>query len=113
MYKDSKEYLQQILLKCEFIVSVIKPETTKDEFLHNAQIKKAVIRSLEIIGKATKKISADHKIKWKNIPWKNMAGIRGKLIHDYLGVNYTMLWDVVKNRIPKIKIEIQEMILKT
>jgi len=110
MHKDSIVYLQHILLECDFIVSVIRPETSKDEFISDETLKRAVVRSLEIIGEATKKIPADRKLEWKDISWKNMAGMRDRLIHDYMGVNYSIVWDVVKNIIPKIRIEIQEII---
>jgi len=112
MPKESIEYLKHILLECDYIVSVIKPETTKDEFLANETIKRAVVRSLEIIGEATKKIPADEKMALKNISWKNMAGMRDRLIHDYMGVNYSIVWDVIKNIIPEIRLEIQEIIIK-
>jgi len=113
MPKESIEYLKHILLECDYIVSVITPETTKDEFLRDETVKRAVVRSLEIIGEATKKIPADVKFKWSNIAWKNMAGMRDRLIHDYMGVNYSIVWDVVKNIIPEIRIEIQAIIDKT
>ena len=113
MPKESIEYLKHILLECDYIVSVITPETTKDEFLRDETVKRAVVRSLEIIGEATKKIPADVKFKWNNIAWKNMAGMRDRLIHDYMGVNYSIVWDVVKNIIPEIRIEIQAIIDKT
>jgi len=112
MSKDSIAYLQHILSECDFIVSVIKTETNKDDFLRNEMLKRAVVRSLEIIGEATKKIPADEKIKWDGISWKNMAGMRDRLIHDYIGVNYSIVWDVVKNIIPNVRIEIQEIIRK-
>lgn len=110
MSKESIEYLKHILLECDYIVSVIKPETSKDEFLKDETVKRAVVRSLEIIGEATKKIPADIKFKWSNISWKNMAGMRDRLIHDYMGVNYSIVWDVVKNIIPQIRTEIQTII---
>ncbi len=110
MHKDSIVYLQHILLECDFIVSVIRPETIKDEFVSDETLKRAIVRSLEIIGEATKKIPADIKLEWKDISWKNMAGMRDRLIHDYMGVNYSIVWDVAKNIIPKIRVEIQEII---
>jgi len=110
MHKESLVYLKHILLECNYIVSVINPETLKDEFLKDETIKRAVVRSLEIIGEATKKIPVDVKLKWQHIAWKNMAGMRDRLIHDYMGVNYSIVWDVVKNLIPQIKVEIQEII---
>jgi uncharacterized protein with HEPN domain len=113
MPKESIIYLKHILLECEYIVSVIKPETTKDDFLADETVKRAVVRSLEIIGEATKKIPADVKVKWEHISWKNMAGMQDRLIHDYMGVNYSIVWDVIKNIIPGIKIEILDIVSKS
>ncbi|MBK7031627.1 MAG: DUF86 domain-containing protein, partial [Bacteroidales bacterium] len=59
-----------------------------------------------------KKIPIDYKLQWPNIKWKNMAGMRDRLIHDYMGVNYNIVWDVIKNKIPELKIEIFEAISK-
>lgn len=110
MHKDALVYLQHILLECNYIVSVIQPETSKDEFLADETLKRAVVRSLEIIGEATKKIPADSKLKWNTISWKNMSGMRDRLIHDYMGINYSIVWDVVKNIIPKLRLEIQVIV---
>lgn len=65
-------------------------------------LKRAVIRSVEIIGEATKKVPADFKVKWSTVKWKNMAGMRDRLIHDYMGVNYSIVWEDVKNKIPEL-----------
>ncbi|NOY50338.1 MAG: DUF86 domain-containing protein [Chlorobi bacterium] len=102
MHKDPIEYLKHILDECQYITSVITPDLKKNEFLENETLKRAVIRSLEVIGEATKKISSDLKYKWNSISWKNMAGMRDRLIHDYMGVNYSIVWDVVKNKIPEL-----------
>jgi len=67
---------------------------------------------LEIIGEATKQITADLKYRWNNIKWRNIAGMRDKLIHDYIGVNYSIVWDVAKNKIPELIIQINEVIEK-
>jgi uncharacterized protein with HEPN domain len=71
-----------------------------DDFIKDETLKRAVVRSLEIIGEATKKIPVDIKVKWNSIQWKNIAGLRNRLIHDYIGVNYKIVWDVMKNKIP-------------
>lgn len=81
-----------------------------DDFLEDETLKRAVVRSLEIIGEATKKIPADIKVKWKTIQWKNMAGMRDRLIHDYMGVNYAIVWDVMKNKIPDMRKQISEFL---
>jgi uncharacterized protein with HEPN domain len=73
-------------------------------------LKRAVVRSLEIVGEATKKIPADFKARWNTIQWKNMAGMRDRLIHDYIGVNYSIVWDVMKNKIPDMHKKISEFL---
>ena len=109
MSKEPKEYLRHILDESSYIISVC--ETLEyDDFLKDETLKRAVVRSLEIIGEATKKIPADFKVKWNTIQWKNMAGMRDRLIHDYIGVNYTIVWDVIKNKIPAIHIQISNFL---
>ena len=110
MSKEPIEYLKHISDECTFILSVITNDKTKEDFLIDETLKRAVIRSLEIIGEASKKIPADFKVKWSTIKWKNMAGMRDRLIHDYMGVNYSIVWDVVKNKIPELHIQINEVI---
>lgn len=99
MSKDPEEYLRHILDECSYIISVSENLLFED-FVENETLKRAVVRSLEIIGEATKKIPTDFKEKWNSIQWKNMAGMRDRLIHDYMGVNYVIVWDVMKNKIP-------------
>lgn len=102
MSKSPIEYLKHIRDESIFILSVIDNDMTKDDFLLDETLKRAVVRSLEIIGEATKKIPAGFKVKWDSIKWKNMAGMRDLLIHDYMGVNYSIVWDVIKNKIPEL-----------
>lgn len=106
MSKEPIEFLKHIADECSFLLS-INPALTKNDFLDDETLKRAIIRSLEIIGEATKKIPADFKVKWNLIQWKNMAGMRDRLIHDYFGVNYSIVWDVFKNKIPELAAQIQ------
>jgi uncharacterized protein with HEPN domain len=109
MSKEPIEFLKHIADECTYLLSVSK-ELSKDNFLDNETLKRAVVRSLEIIGEATKKIPADFKVKWSSIQWKNMAGMRDRLIHDYIGVNYSIVWDVLMNKIPALNAQIQEVL---
>jgi uncharacterized protein with HEPN domain len=111
MSKQPKEYLRHIQDECLFIIS-ISQELKYDDFIANETLKRAVVRSLEIIGEATKKIPADFKVKWSSIEWKNMAGMRDRLIHDYIGVNYSIVWDVIVNKIPNLNKQISESLRK-
>ena len=111
MSKEPIEFLKHIADECVYLLSISK-DLTKDNFLQDETLKRAVIRSLEIIGEATKKVPADYKVKWHTIQWKNMAGMRDRLIHDYIGVNYSIVWDVFNNKIPELNDQIQDVLNK-
>jgi len=104
------EFLKHILEECRFINSVINDSVSYNDFITDETLKRAIVRSLEIIGEATKKIPADIKVQWSEVQWKFIAGMRDKLIHDYFGINYTIVWDVVKNKLPHVKSNIERMI---
>ncbi len=110
MYKDHVNVLRHILVECDYLTSVVTPETTLEQLMADETLKRAVVRSLEIIGEATKKIPADVKWKWNDISWKHMAGMRDRLVHDYMGINYRIVWDVAKNIIPEIRTQIAGVI---
>lgn len=98
--------------ECVFIISVITSQTTKNQLLGDETLKRAVVRSIEVIGEASKKIPVDQKVLWNEIEWKNIAGMRDKLIHDYFGINYSIVWDVARNKIPALKIQIEKFLKK-
>lgn len=109
MSKDPVEYIRHIHDECLYLVSVSE-DLEYHDFLSDETMKRAVVRSLEIIGEATKKIPAEFKEKWSMIQWKNMAGMRDRLIHDYIGVNYAIVWDVIKNKIPDMNTQITNIL---
>ena len=109
MSKEPQEYLRHIHDECLYII-VISENLLFEDFVEDETLKRAVVRSLEIIGEATKKIPVDFKVKWDSIHWKNMAGMRDRLIHDYIGVNYSIVWDVMKNKIPDMSYQISEIL---
>lgn len=110
MSNDALNYLRHIQDEIDFIISTVDDSVEKVSFINDETLKRAVVRSLEIIGEATKKIPQDQKAEWIGIEWKNMAGMRDRLIHDYMGINYNIVWDVIKNKIPDLKINIDKII---
>jgi uncharacterized protein with HEPN domain len=110
MYKNYVNLLRHILVECDYIVSTVTPHTTREQLMADETLKRAVVRSLEVIGEATKKIPADVKLRWGDISWKNMAGMRDRLVHDYMGINYRIVWDVAKNIIPEVRSQIAAVI---
>ena len=71
---------------------------------------RAFVRSLEVIGEAVKKIPSDFKEKHTEIPWKEIAGMRDKLIHEYFGVNYKIVWKTVQLEIPRLMEKIENIL---
>lgn len=109
MSKDPVEYLKHIRDECFYLLMVFTADKTKDDFMADETLKRAAVRSLEIIGEAAKKVPANFKVQYSTIKWKNMAGMRDRLIHDYMGVNYSIVWDVVKNKIPELYKQVIEV----
>ncbi len=81
--------------------------TDYDDFIKDMMKQDAVIREIEIIGEAVKKLSEKYKDKKSNIPWKDIAGMRDKLIHDYFGVDIDAIWETVLKDIPDLKSKIK------
>ena len=76
---------------------------THDYFIKDETLKRAFVRSLEIIGEAVKKIPKQVCEQYTKIEWNKIAGMRDKLIHHYFGVDYDLVWDIIENHIPKLK----------
>ncbi|QGU00345.1 Hypothetical protein SYNTR_1751 [Candidatus Syntrophocurvum alkaliphilum] len=103
--KSDKLYLIHILECIEKVQSYT--EDGKNSFMNNTMIQDAVIRNLEVIGEATKKVSVKIREQHNGIPWKKMAGIRDVLIHDYMGVDLNIVWNVVEIDLPPLVSKIQ------
>lgn len=74
-----------------------------DEFVRDRKTIDAVVRNFEIIGEATKSVPEDVKTKYSDIPWKQMAGMRDRLIHEYFGIDLEIVWKTIKDDLPQIK----------
>ena len=107
--RDYKDYLFDIndtINKIEkFCKGFNLAKFKQDEKTHDA-----VIRRFEIIGEAVKNIPARVKNKYKEIPWKEMAGMRNKLVHEYFGVNTEVVWKTIKHDIPDLKKKVDALL---
>lgn len=108
MTREYKDYVQDIVDSMDkaasFVGTMSFAQFTKDE-----KSVFAVVRALEIIGEAVKKIPVEIRRKYPEIPWREMAGIRDIVIHEYFRVDLEIIWNVVKERIPALKPSFEKM----
>ncbi len=109
--KSNEIYLKHILDAVTHIQSFLSG-ITKEDFQKNLLIQSAVIRQLEIVGEAVKNLSSEFKKIHKHIPWKDIAGLRDKLIHQYFGVDISLIWEVCQKEIPELRKGVSDILQK-
>ena len=114
MKKDPRIFLEHILQCIELIEEYVEG-TTKSQFLESVQLQDSVVRRIEIMGEAVKNIPKQVKDKYPDIAWKEIAGMRDILIHEYFGIDLGLTWKVatkdirqLKNRLSKIKKDLED-----
>ena len=107
--RDLRDYIQDILDAIGEVKEFIEGMRFED-FAKEKKTVNAVIRSHKVIGEAAKKIPEDLRQRHAQIPWKRMAGMRDKLIHEYFGIDLETVWVVINNELPPVKPMIQDVL---
>jgi uncharacterized protein with HEPN domain len=102
--KDDRVYLQHVRDALEDIAGYCGSD--HGAFLDDRMRQDATLRKLEVIGQALKNLSEQTKLRRPEIPWKQIAGMRDKVIHDYFGVNLEIVWAVVQTDLPKLSVAV-------
>jgi len=105
MNKNHNRYLKDILIALKSIETFVEGMNF-DDFEKDDKTAIAVIRKFEIIGEATKSISKNFRNQYSQIPWKEIAGMRDRLIHGYSKVDLNLVWETIQKRLPSLKTEI-------
>lgn len=106
MKKEDGIYLEHVLAALNKITEYIADKNEED-FLKDSLVQDAVIRQFEVIGEATKRVSKEFKEKHTALPWKEMAGMRDILIHDYIDVDIFMVWKTATEDVPTLKKQLE------
>jgi uncharacterized protein with HEPN domain len=109
MPRDYKLYLEDILLA----IGRIRRSTdgiTFEQFTENEEKADAVVRNLEVIGEAIKRLPEDVRTSRPDIEWKRIAGLRDILIHDYFGIDLKIIWDVVEHKLTQLDVCVRELL---
>ncbi len=107
--RDLRVYLRDIVAACESI-STFTAGMDLDTFRKDDKTASAVIRKLEIIGEATKQLPEEFRQRHPDIPWREMAGMRDRLIHFYFGVDHRLVWQTIRERLPYLTRQIRHIL---
>lgn len=92
------------------LIGLYTKELAYREFLEDRKAQDAIVRNLEVIGEASKNITAVFKAKYPDVPWRKLAGLRDKLIHFYFGIDYKIVWSIAKKELPKLRKQVKEIL---
>jgi uncharacterized protein with HEPN domain len=106
---SATEYLRHILEEARYLARHTA-EVTRDDFMADGTLQRAFVRSLEIIGGATKKLPPEWRRTHPEIDWRAMAGMRDRLIHGYFGVDYEIVWDVATTKAEELRRAVEKLI---
>jgi uncharacterized protein with HEPN domain len=99
---EPRDYLRHILLEADYLIGRSAMVSFED-FVADETLRRAFVRSLEIIGEAAKRVPDDFRAAHPTVEWRAMADMRDRLIHDYFGVDFELVWDVVRTRVPELR----------
>jgi len=106
---ESRDYLRHMLVEADYLIGR-SAGLSYEAFIADETLRRAFVRSLEVIGEAAKKVSDDFRVMHPSVEWRAMAGMRDRLIHNYFGVDLELVWDVVQTRIPALREQIASIL---
>lgn len=109
MQREPRVFLEDII-SAAVKVEKFTRGVSYDDFLDNDLVSDAVIKNILVIGEASKNIPVEIRIMNPQIEWRKMAGMRDMMIHGYFSINYRIVWDVVQNKIPTLRKQVEQLL---
>lgn len=109
MNRDYHLFLQDIVDAIDAITDFLG-NMRYEEFLEDGKTHSAIVWKIQVIGEATKNVPRTIRQRYPAVPWKEMAGMRDRIAHSYFGIDYEIVWNVIKDRLPEIKPQIQSIL---
>jgi len=110
MSKREYSFFLNDVVECSKKIRKYTKNKSYQQFINDEILIDAVIRNLEVIGEAVKHIPVEIKRSYPDVQWKKISGLRDVLIHDYFGVNYELLWDIIKHKVPEFEKQIKSIL---
>jgi uncharacterized protein with HEPN domain len=105
---EPRDYLRHILVEVEYLLDHTQG-LSFERFAADETLRRAFVRSLEVIGEAVKNLPEEFHALHPEVEWRLIARMRDRLIHGYFGVDYQLVWDVVQEKVPELKRNIQSI----
>ena len=109
MLPSQLDFLRHIEHECDFILRSCKGKS-EEEITNDEVLRRAVVRSIEIIGEAVKRLDDDFRSAHPEVEWKKIAGTRDMMIHHYFGIDYEIVWEIITDKIPPLHEFLQQII---
>jgi uncharacterized protein with HEPN domain len=106
------EYLRHIVAEADYLADQTA-SISKEVFLESETLRRAFVRSLEVIGEAAKKLPDEFRAQHPQVEWRAMAGMRDRLIHGYFGVDHDLVWEVATEKVPQLRRQISRILVST
>ncbi len=111
MSRRDRDYLSDIREAIQRIITYTS-NMSFEQFLNDRKTQDAVVRNLEVIGEAAKNLSDHMRGTYNQIPWKELVGVRDKMIHHYFGINYEIVWTIATKELPDLRSQIEDLLTK-